>query len=64
MADVPVPGFRKYWAQKLTQLKSECHTIANIYPEAASVVQQVHGVLSDTENLAGCTPTEVGESYE
>jgi hypothetical protein len=31
---------------------------------AASVVQQIHRVLSDIENLAGCTPAKVGESSE
>jgi hypothetical protein len=34
------------------------------YPEAASVVRQVYKVLDDIENLAGCTPTKVGESSE
>jgi hypothetical protein len=43
MADVPVPGFRKYW----TQLKSECHAIANAYPEAVPIVQREYKVLSD-----------------
>jgi hypothetical protein len=54
MADVPESGFRKF----------QCHAITNKYPEAASAVQQVHKVLSDTENLAGCTPAKVGESSE
>jgi hypothetical protein len=49
MADVPVPGFRKYWTQKLASLKSQCHAITSKYPEAASVVQQ---------------PAEVGDSSE
>jgi hypothetical protein len=39
VADVPVPGFRQYWTQKLPSLKSEYHTITNKFPEAASVVQ-------------------------
>jgi hypothetical protein len=66
MADVPVLGFRKYWTQKLASLQSECHAITNIrkYPEAASVVQQIYRVLSDTEILAGCTPAKVEESCE
>jgi hypothetical protein len=64
MADVPVPGFWKYWTQKLALLKSECHAIMNKYREAASVVQQVYKVLSDIENLARCTPAKVGESSE
>jgi hypothetical protein len=36
----------------------------NKYPEAASVVQQVHKVCNDIENLAGCTPDKVGERSE
>jgi hypothetical protein len=52
MADMPEPGFRKYWRQELSSLKSECHAITNKYPEAASVVQEVHKVLSDIEILA------------
>jgi hypothetical protein len=64
MADVRVPGFRKYWTQKLASLKTECHAITNKYPEAASVVQQVYKMFSDIENFAGCTLTEVVESSE
>jgi hypothetical protein len=63
-ADGPVPGFRKYWTQKLASLKYEYHAILSKYPEAASVIQQVYKVLGDIENLAGCTPAEVGESSE
>jgi hypothetical protein len=38
----------------------------NKYPEAVSIVQQVCKVLmlSDIEDLAGCTRTKVGESSE
>jgi hypothetical protein len=61
MADVTEPGFRKYWRQKLSSLKSQYHDITNKYPEAASVVQ-VYQVLSDIEILAKCTPAKVGES--
>jgi hypothetical protein len=63
MADVPVPEFWKYWRQKLTLLKSQCHAITNKYPEAASVVQ-VHKVLGDIEILARCTLATVWESSE
>jgi hypothetical protein len=64
MAVFTVQAFRKYWTQKLAALKSECHAIAEKYSEAASVVQQVYTVLSDTENSAGCTPAKVRESSE
>jgi hypothetical protein len=52
MADVTEPGFRKYWREKLSSLKSQCHDITNKYPEATSVVQQACKVLSDIEILA------------
>jgi hypothetical protein len=55
--DVPVAGFRKDWPQKLAS-----HATTNKYSEAASVVQRVYKVLSDTENLARCTPAKVGEA--
>jgi hypothetical protein len=64
MADVTESGFRKYWRQKLSSRKSQCHDITNNYPEATSVVQQVYKVLSDIEILAKCTPAKVGESSE
>jgi hypothetical protein len=61
-ADVPVPGFWKYWKQKLAMLKSECHAITNKYPEAASVIQQVYD--NDIAILAGCIPAKIGEGSE
>jgi hypothetical protein len=64
MADVTEPGFRKYWREKLSSLKSQCRDITNKYPEAASVVQQVYEVLSDIEILAECTPAKMEESSE
>jgi hypothetical protein len=64
MADVPEPGVPKYWRQVLSSLKSESRAITNKYPEAASVVQEVHKVISDIEILAKCTWARVGESYQ
>jgi hypothetical protein len=64
MADVTEPGFRKYWREKLSSLKSQCHDITKKYPEADSIVQQVYKVLSDIKFLAKCTPAKVGESSE
>jgi hypothetical protein len=48
----------------LAWLKSEYYAVMNKYPETASVVQEVYKVLSDVENIAGCTPAKVGESSE
>jgi hypothetical protein len=45
-------GIPEIMEAKATSLKSQCHAITNKYPEAASVVQQVHKVQSDIENLA------------
>jgi hypothetical protein len=64
MVDVREPGFLKYWRQEVSSLKSENHVIMNKYPEAASVVQRVHKVISDIEILAKFTPTRVGESSQ
>jgi hypothetical protein len=60
VAEVQIPGFWKYWTQKLASLKTECHVIMNKYPEAASVMLYVYKVLTGIENLARCTPTKVG----
>jgi hypothetical protein len=62
MADVPEPGFQKYWRQELSTLKYECHAITNKYPKAAPIVQQVHKVISDIETLVKCTPARERES--
>jgi hypothetical protein len=59
MADVSVPGFRKYWTQTLASLNSQCLAMTNRFPEAGSVVQ-VHKVLNDIGILAGCTPEKGG----
>jgi hypothetical protein len=60
MEEIQVPGFWKYWTQKLASLKSQCRANTNKYSEAGSVVQ-VHKLLNDIEILAGCTPDKVGE---
>jgi hypothetical protein len=64
MADVTEPGFRKYWRQKLSSLKSQCHDITNKYPDATSVVKKVYKVLIVIEILAKCTLAKVGKSSE
>jgi hypothetical protein len=64
MADVTEPGFRKYWRQMPSSLKSQCHDITNKNTEAAPAVKQVYKMLSDTEVRAKCTPAKVQESSE
>jgi hypothetical protein len=64
MADILEPGYRKYWRQALQSLKSESHAITNEYPEAASVVQQVHKVTGDIEVFAKCTSARAEENSQ
>jgi hypothetical protein len=56
----------QYWDSRntgqLASLKIECLSIMNKYPEAVSIVQQIYKVLSDIENLAGCTRAKLGEA--
>jgi hypothetical protein len=59
MADVPVPGIRKCWRQKLAWLKTECHAITYKYAEAVSIVQQVNRVLNNIENLTAFAQARV-----
>jgi hypothetical protein len=60
-------GRPRIWIPEMLEtgnLKSQCHAITNKSPEAASALQQVHKMLSDTETFAKCTPARVGESSE
>jgi hypothetical protein len=63
MADVPEPGFRKYWREELSSPKSESHATTNKYPEAASIVR-VHKMISDIVILAKSTLTGVEKSSQ
>jgi hypothetical protein len=64
MADVPVPAYQEFWAEKRSALQAEYKSIVNTHPDAAPCLQQLYKVLSDIEALAGCTPATVGESEE
>jgi hypothetical protein len=64
MAGVSVPGFQKHCTQNPDWLKTECHAVTKKYQEIAFVVQQVYKVLTDIDNLAGCTQAKVGERSE
>jgi hypothetical protein len=64
MTDISGPIFLKYWRQALLTLTSESHAVTNKYPEAVSVVQKVHKVISDIEVLAKCAPARVRESSQ
>jgi hypothetical protein len=63
LADVQEPGFRKYWREKRSSLKSQHRDMRNKYPEAALVIQQAYKVLSDIEILARYTPAKVGDDW-
>jgi hypothetical protein len=64
MADVPVPGFKKFWSGDQSTSKSEYPGLVNKYPDSDGLIKQVYKVLCDIEDLAGYTPPSVGESNE
>jgi hypothetical protein len=64
MEDVPVPGFKKFWADKLSTLKSEYPALVNKYPDSDALIKQVYKVLCDIEDFAVYTPPLVGESSD
>jgi hypothetical protein len=45
-------------------LQSEYSSIVTKYPDAEESIKQVGRVLSDIVSLAGCTPSEVGDSMK
>jgi hypothetical protein len=66
MANVPIPGYQKLWADKRTTLKAEYQSLVAKYPDAGAqlLVKQLFKILCDVEAVAGHTPVSVGESVE
>jgi hypothetical protein len=54
----------RYWLQEVKGLQAAYKGIVAQYPDADDVLQQVYRVLGDLVSLAGCTPTNVGESEQ
>jgi hypothetical protein len=64
MGDVPVPGYKIFWTNKLSTLKSEYQTLVQQYPEADAQLKQFLHVLGDIGDVARHIPASVGESEE
>jgi hypothetical protein len=64
MAQKIVPDFEQHWIYVYNSLQSEYSDIVTQYPDAEDAIKQVGKVLSDIVSLAGCTPSEVGESMK
>jgi hypothetical protein len=55
MADVPVPGYRKFWTEERTSLKAEYQVLITKHPDADAHLKQLLKILCDTEDVAGYT---------
>jgi hypothetical protein len=64
MAEDPVPGHQAFWAKKCASLQSEYPALIEKYPDADIQYRQIFKVLCTSENVAGYTPSAVGESAE
>jgi hypothetical protein len=64
MAEDPVPGHQAFWAKKCASLQSEYPAFIEKYPDADTQYRKLLKVLCTIEDVAGCTPTAVGESAE
>jgi hypothetical protein len=64
MADVAVPGYKKFWTDKGTTLKAEYQLLVARYPNAEAQLKQLFKILCGIEVMAGHTPASVGQSVE
>jgi hypothetical protein len=64
MADVPVPGYQAFWADKQASLQSEYEVLRRQYPDADTQHRLLFQILCAIEDVAGYTHAAVGESAE
>jgi hypothetical protein len=64
MAEDLVPGHQAFWAKKRASLQSEYPAFIEKYPDADTQNRKLLKVLCTIEDVAGSTPTAVGESAE
>jgi hypothetical protein len=55
MANVPVPGYQKFWKDKRATLREEQQSVAK-YPDAEAQLKQLFKILCAIEVVAGQTP--------
>jgi hypothetical protein len=59
MGVAPVPGYKSFWTNKPSALKSEHATLMQKYPDSEAQLKQLFNVLGDIEDVAGHTPASV-----
>jgi hypothetical protein len=64
MAEDPVPGHQAFWAMKRASLQTEYPAFVQKYPDADTQYRKLLKVLCTIEDVAGSTPTAVGECAE
>lgn len=64
IADITVPGYQAFWADKHASLQSEYQVMIGQYPDADTQYRQLFKVLCAIEEMAGYVPAAVRESAE
>jgi prophage DNA circulation protein len=64
IAEDPVSEHQAFWATKRASLQSEYPAFIEKYPDADTQYRKLLKALCTIEDVAGCTPTAVGESAE
>jgi hypothetical protein len=45
MADIPVPGYKKFWMDKRAALNAECQSLVANYPDEEVKLKQLFKIL-------------------
>jgi hypothetical protein len=64
MADIPVSGYQAFWTTASESIKSEFQRLVGQHSDAEEQLRQLYQILCDIEDVAGYTPTSVGESEQ
>jgi hypothetical protein len=64
MERMPALNFEKYWHKEIEALRQAYKTDMASHPEAKKSMKKAYEMLTDTARVAGCMPTEFGESKE
>jgi hypothetical protein len=60
-ADVPVPGYQKYWSEKIISLKAEYQILITKLPDEDEQLKHRFKILCDIEDVACYKPVSVRE---
>jgi len=64
MAGVPAPEYEVYWQNKSEAPREAYKEVMASHPQAKAAVVKTYEIITEIARLAGCTPKEIGESYE